>query len=104
MRAYNDPMTRDGRPSSYLVPMVVESTNRGERAVDIYSRLLTNGILARHTGQPMECVQQDTDRDFFMTPDAAKAYGLIDDIILTPEKAGLATAGASSDGKEKKAG
>ena len=218
----------DGRPSSYLVPMVVESTNRGERAFDIYSRLLKdrivfigtpiddqvanlviaqllflqsedaekdvylyvnspggvvsaglaiydtmqyvrpdvsticigmaysmgavllaggaagkrfalphanilihqpmggmqgqasdiqihakeilrtrevlNGILAKHSGQPMERVQQDTDRDFFMTPEQAKAYGVIDEIILTPDKAGLPVgAAAASDGKGSKA-
>src|SRR6267143_2701855 len=45
-----------------------------------------NQILARHTGQKIEKVTQDTERDFFMTPEQAKAYGLIDDIILTPTK------------------
>ena len=63
------------------------------------TREVLNGILARHSGQPIERVQQDTDRDFFMTPEQAKSYGVIDEIILTPEKAGLVTAGASSDGK-----
>ena len=47
-------------------------------------RELLNEILARHSGQPIERVSQDTDRDFFMTPEAAKAYGLIDDIIQAP--------------------
>src|SRR6059058_3586437 len=185
------------RPASYLVPMVVENTGRGERAFDIYSRLLKdrivfigtpiddqvanlvvaqllflqsedpekeialydtmqyirppvsticigmaysmaavllaggakgqryalphanilihqpwggmqgqatdiqihakeilrtreqlNQILSRHTGQKMEKVTQDTERDYFLTSEAAKEYGLIDDIILTPPKAG----------------
>jgi ATP-dependent Clp protease, protease subunit len=40
-----------------------------------------NRILQTHTGQPLERIQQDTDRDFFMTPDQAKTYGLIDEII-----------------------
>jgi ATP-dependent Clp protease protease subunit len=35
-------------------------------------------ILARHTGQPVEKVQTDTDRDLFMAPEAAKDYGIID--------------------------
>jgi ATP-dependent Clp protease protease subunit len=71
------------------------------------TREVLNGILAHHSGQPIERVQQDTDRDFFMTPEAAKAYGVIDEIIATPEKAALVTAGAASgnnssgDGKEK---
>lgn len=41
-----------------------------------------NRILQRHTGQDMERIQQDTDRDFFMTPEQAKEYGLIDEIII----------------------
>ena len=40
-----------------------------------------NGILAKHTGQSMERVLQDTDRNNFMSVEEAKAYGLIDDII-----------------------
>src|SRR4029077_12710333 len=45
-----------------------------------------NQILARHTGQKIEKVTQDTERDYFLTAEAAKEYGLIDDIILTPTK------------------
>lgn len=41
-----------------------------------------NRIFQKHTQQDLERIQQDTDRDFFMTPDQAKEYGLIDDIIL----------------------
>ena len=37
-------------------------------------------ILARHTGQPIERIHQDTDRDFYMDPHEARAYGMIDDI------------------------
>jgi len=40
-----------------------------------------NRILARHTGQPIERIERDTDRDFFMTPEEAQEYGLIDEII-----------------------
>src|SRR5205809_7035192 len=40
-----DPMNRIQQPSSYLVPMVVENTGRGERAFDIYSRLLKERIV-----------------------------------------------------------
>ncbi len=42
-----------------------------------------NGILARHTGQPLEKIQADVERDFIMTPVQAKEYGLIDQIIRT---------------------
>lgn len=41
-----------------------------------------NDILAKHTGQPVKKIEQDTDRDNFMTPEDAKKYGLIDKIIL----------------------
>jgi ATP-dependent Clp protease protease subunit len=40
-----------------------------------------NGIIAKHTGQTLTKVTKDTDRDYFMTPDEAKKYGIIDDVI-----------------------
>lgn len=40
-----------------------------------------NEILVHHTGQPMERIRKDTDRDFFMGPDEAKAYGLVDGLL-----------------------
>jgi len=44
-------------------------------------RRMLDEILAAHTGQPVEKVSNDTDRDFIMTSKAAKEYGIIDDII-----------------------
>jgi ATP-dependent Clp protease, protease subunit len=41
-----------------------------------------NEILARHTGQPLERIEKDTDRDYFMGPGEGKEYGLIDDVIV----------------------
>jgi len=38
-------------------------------------------ILASHTGQPLERIEKDSDRDFFMSPEEAKQYGLIDEVI-----------------------
>jgi len=40
-----------------------------------------NGILSRHTGQPLEKIHIDTDRDFFMSGDEAKEYGIVDEVI-----------------------
>jgi len=40
-----------------------------------------NNILAEHTGQPVEKVEQDTDRDYYMTSSQAKEYGIIDKVI-----------------------
>ena len=49
-------------------------------------REILNGILVNHTGKSIDVIQQDTDRDFFMSAAEAKAYGLIDDVIVkTPE-------------------
>lgn len=45
-----------------------------------------NVILAKHTGQPLEKIERDTDRDFYMTPEEAKEYGLIDEIIKKKSK------------------
>lgn len=41
-----------------------------------------NKILARHTGQSLKQIEKDTDRDFFMSAEEAKAYGLVDEIIM----------------------
>ena len=40
-----------------------------------------NSILAAHTGQPIERIEKDTDRDFFMSGKEAVAYGLIDKVL-----------------------
>jgi ATP-dependent Clp protease, protease subunit len=45
-------------------------------------------IISFHSGQPLDKVERDIDRDYFMTPEEAKAYGLIDDIIVP--RSGLA--------------
>jgi ATP-dependent Clp protease, protease subunit len=42
-----------------------------------------NAILAKHTGQPIATIERDTDRDFFMSADQAKAYGIVDDVLVT---------------------
>ena len=40
-----------------------------------------NNILVKHTHQPLEKIERDTDRDFFMSAEQAKVYGIIDDVI-----------------------
>ena len=45
-----------------------------------------NNILTKHTGQPQERVETDTDRDFYMTAEQAKEYGIIDEIIYNRNK------------------
>ncbi|OSI13116.1 ATP-dependent Clp endopeptidase proteolytic subunit ClpP [Neisseria canis] len=51
-----------------------------------------NHFLAKHTGQPLEKIERDTDRDNFMSADAAKEYGLVDEVIETREDAAKAVA------------
>jgi ATP-dependent Clp protease protease subunit len=46
-------------------------------------RALTNEILARHTGQPLDKIVHDTDRDFILDADQAMEYGLVDEILST---------------------
>ena len=46
-----------------------------------------NHILVQHTGQPYEKIQKDTDRDFFMTGEQAKEYGIVDKVISQREPA-----------------
>ncbi len=43
-----------------------------------------NGVLAHHTGQPMDVIAKDTDRDNFMSAQDAKDYGLIDEVLTRP--------------------
>jgi len=52
-----------------------------------------NNILVKHTGQPLKKIEKDTDRNFFMSADEAKAYGIVDEILLRkePEKKKKAT-------------
>ncbi len=44
-----------------------------------------NEILAHHTGQPLDKIQKDTDRDFFMSGEEAKKYGIVDKVIIERE-------------------
>jgi ATP-dependent Clp protease, protease subunit len=79
----------------------------GGQAVDIeiqakeilrYRELLDH-ILAEHTGQALDKVKKDTDRDFIMTAEQAKEYGIVDDVITSRQlQTELAAAG---DGKGK---
>lgn len=50
-------------------------------------REVGNDILAKHTGQDRDKINQDTERDNFMSAEEAKAYGLIDEVIARPKKA-----------------
>jgi ATP-dependent Clp protease protease subunit len=59
-------------------------------------RQTLNEMLATHTGQPLEKIERDTERDFFMSAPEAKEYGIIDDIIVTTSRPGRS---AAKDGR-----
>ena len=47
----------------------------------LYLRAKMNELMARHTGQPMERIERDFDRDFYMSAEDAKRYGIIDEVV-----------------------
>mmetsp|Transcript_26805 Transcript_26805/g.44291 ORF Transcript_26805/g.44291 Transcript_26805/m.44291 type:complete len:273 (+) Transcript_26805:54-872(+) len=49
----------------------------------LYIRAMLNSYIADYTGQPIDKIQEDCDRDFFMSPEEAKDYGIIDEVIKT---------------------
>jgi ATP-dependent Clp protease protease subunit len=59
--------------------------------IDIHAREILklreelNQILATHTGQPLDKISQDTERDYFMSGEAAREYGLVDKVITHRE-------------------
>jgi ATP-dependent Clp protease protease subunit len=57
-----------------------------------------NRILLHHTGQPLERIARDTDRDFFMTAEQAKEYGIVDQVIVSHAPV-LRAAAAAGDGR-----
>lgn len=60
----------------------------------IATRELLNDLLALHTGQPVEKIAKDTQRDHYMTAAEAKVYGLVDEILQRPSK------GSAKDAKK----
>ena len=51
-------------------------------------RAKINEILAKHTGQPLSKIEEDTERDFYMSSEDAKKYGIIDNVIMQRVKQG----------------
>ncbi len=52
----------------------------------IDTRETLNRILSEHTGQPLDVIARDTDRDRYLSPMQAKEYGLVDEVVLTKKK------------------
>ena len=58
------------------------------KAVEYYLREKLNSLMAKHTGQPIEQIEKDTDRDRWMSAEDAKAYGLVDNIVANRTEVG----------------
>lgn len=79
---------RSGLPNSRVMIHQPSGGAQGQATnIEIYTREILkmkeklNEVLARHTGQPMKRIAKDTDRDYFMSAEEAKEYGLIDAIF-----------------------
>ncbi|WP_255526931.1 ATP-dependent Clp endopeptidase proteolytic subunit ClpP [Nodosilinea sp. LEGE 07088] len=57
----------------------------------LYHKSRLNELIAHHTGQPMERIEADTERDFYMSAAEAKNYGIIDDVVEQQSLAAVAT-------------
>jgi len=49
-------------------------------------KTLLNNILSKHTGQPVDVIKRDTDRDFYLEAEQAVKYGIVDQVLEVPEK------------------
>jgi ATP-dependent Clp protease protease subunit len=56
----------------------------------LYHKNRLNELMSFHTGQPIERIADDTDRDFFMSPHEAKSYGLIDEVVTQRPQSAVA--------------
>ncbi len=83
------PGKRSALPHSRIMIHQPSQSGGGGTASDIeiqakeilYLRGKLNGLMAKHTGQPIEQIERDTDRDRWMSADDAKEYGLVDNIV-----------------------
>jgi ATP-dependent Clp protease protease subunit len=75
--------------------------------IDIHAREILkirerlNEIMAKHTGQPLEKISLDTERDYFMSAEESKRYGLIDEVITRPPKLLKAVSGDAGKDETK---
>lgn len=68
------------QPMGGVSGQAVDIAIHAQEIVKIRKQL--NEILSKHTGQPIEKIEKDTDRNFWMSPEEAKEYGIIDEVIV----------------------
>ncbi|KAG7036637.1 ATP-dependent Clp protease proteolytic subunit 5, chloroplastic [Cucurbita argyrosperma subsp. argyrosperma] len=92
--------------SRIMIHQPLGGAQGGQTDIDIqanemlYHKANLNGYLSYHTGQSLEKINEDTDRDFFMSAKEAEEYGLIDGVIMNPLKAFQPLAAAASTENE----
>ena len=69
------------QPSGAISGQATDISIHAQEILELKDKV--NKLLAFHTGQPLEKIARDTERDFFMGPEEAKKYGIIDEIITT---------------------
>lgn len=67
------------QPSGGYSGQAKDMTIHTKEIIGIYDSL--NGLYSKHTGQPIDVIQKNMDRDYFMTPQEAKEFGIIDEVI-----------------------
>ena len=67
------------QPSGAMQGQVSDINIHAKEMLDLKNKV--NNILAKHTGQPIKKIEADTDRDFFMSAEQAREYGIIDEVI-----------------------
>jgi len=67
---------------------------QAEEILELRDRI--NRILAKHTGQPLERIERDSDRDFYMSAEEAKDYGIVDEVIDTLKEDKTSVSSAAS--------
>jgi len=79
---------RSALPNARMMIHQPMGSSRGQaKDIFIYTKEIVtlrermNEIMSRHTGQPVERIRKDTDRNYFMSADEAKEYGLVDEVI-----------------------
>ena len=86
------------QPSGGYSGQAKDMTIHTKQIVRIWDSL--NELYSKHTGQPIEVIQKNMDRDYFMTPEEAKEFGIIDEVI-DERPIALVTDAVSNEGQDK---
>ena len=74
------------QPSGGFQGQATDIEIQAREIIDLKGRL--NGIYVTHTGQPLTVIEQNIERDYFMSPEKAKEFGIIDEVVTSRPKPG----------------